>query len=111
LFDGGAHLLGIGDVGPDRDRLAARLLDLADGPRAVLLGEVEHRDGHPVGCETLGGPRADAAGGPGHDRDSLWHNVCFPFLFPTRREANAGVPASLFTKPARAAPVTEVPCR
>src|ERR1700739_4164539 len=48
-------------------------------PAPALLGEVEHRHGHPGGCETLGGPRADAAGGPGHDRDSLWHNVCFPF--------------------------------
>ena len=36
-----------------------------------------------VGGEALGGPRADAAGGPGNDRDSLWHNVCFPFLSPT----------------------------
>src|SRR6185437_1035849 len=29
---------------------------IADGPGAVLLGEVKHRDGHPVVGEALGGP-------------------------------------------------------
>ena len=87
LLDGRAHLVAVGDVRPDGDRLATRLLDLADGLGAGLLGEVKHRDGHPVGGEALGGARADAAGGAGHDRDSLWHTSVFP---SSARRAIAG---------------------
>src|SRR6202021_3558538 len=65
--------------GPDRDRPATRLLDLGDGLGAIGLVEVEHRDGQPVSGEALGGAGPDAPGGPGHDRDSLWHIVAFPF--------------------------------
>src|ERR1035441_2662705 len=69
--DRGGHLIGLADIGAYRERLPSGVLDLLHRGRAVGLVQVEDGHGHSVGGQPDGRPGADAAGCPGHYRDSL----------------------------------------
>jgi len=68
--DSGLDLVGLADVGADRERAPAVVLDLLHRCRAIGLAEVQDGHGHTVGGQPDSRPRANAAGCSGHDRDS-----------------------------------------
>ena len=69
--DSGLDLVGLADVGADRERAPAVVLDLLHRGRAIGLAEVEYGHSHTVGGQPDSRPRADAASCSGHDRDSV----------------------------------------
>ena len=78
-LDGGRDGRRVGDVGADRERLAALLGDRLDGAGAGVLGEVDDPHGEAVLSESLGDRRADAPSGTGDDRDTgVGHGVVPP---------------------------------
>jgi hypothetical protein len=76
------HLLGVPDVGAHRQRPATRGLDRLHRVAGVVLLQVDHRHGEPVGGQPLRGGRTDTARGAGDDRDATVHE-------PTRSNSAA----------------------